>query len=57
MNTTINKFIVAAIGIAIMIANTWFNQDWVVSEEIVNSIAGPVTAWLVYQIGNKEVKP
>lgn len=52
MNTTINKFVVATIGIAIMIANTWLNQDWALSEEAINSIAGPLTAALVFLIPN-----
>jgi len=54
LNTTVNKFVVATLGLAVILVNTWFNQDWVLSEELINSIAGPLTAALVWLIPNKE---
>lgn len=56
LNTTVNKFVLAAIGMAVVLANQWFHQNWMPDPAITNTIAGLVTPPLIYWIANKEPK-
>jgi hypothetical protein len=48
-----NKAIVATIMTVILLANTFLNTDWRVSQETVNAFVAAVTPVLVFLIPNK----
>lgn len=52
MSTTINKALVALLGAAVVLANTFFNNGVSVSPETINTIAAVLTPVLVWLIPN-----
>lgn len=55
LNTAVNKFVIAVIGMVVMYVNTRYNTDWVLDAATINYIAGILTPALVYYIPNKKV--
>ena len=54
LNTTINKFLVATIGMGVVLVNTWLHQDWMPDPALINTVAGLLTPPLVFWIANRK---